>query len=287
MDRESPLRALVSTSATRLRVSVFLDVKRDTRFGRDAIYSQCCEITAAPNSSGRNDGSLVVVVHRRRRHSRRRPHYLEWCLDDVKASELKEGKRKASPECGFALVTIDTRRFLGQGPDTHARRSPPLAEVRDSKRATTTNLFETDHPQSTAATAACRRRHGRRHDAVNRRADKSRIIIAAGSTEGRKSPALLLAFLLARTFERYRSVFLRDRDRRRVVIVARPQTGRKRCAEPRLFYGALFRYISRRRRAGRARRRRRAFARDNVSRILSAASRYGRALESARARGRS
>lgn len=33
---------------------------------------------------------------------RRRQHYLEWCLDDVKASELKEGKRKASPKCGFA-----------------------------------------------------------------------------------------------------------------------------------------------------------------------------------------
>lgn len=33
---------------------------------------------------------------------RRRRHYLEWCLDDVKASELKEGKRKASPKCGFA-----------------------------------------------------------------------------------------------------------------------------------------------------------------------------------------
>jgi len=33
---------------------------------------------------------------------RSRRHYLEWCLDDVKALELKEGKRKASPKCGFA-----------------------------------------------------------------------------------------------------------------------------------------------------------------------------------------
>lgn len=48
-------------------------------------------------------GILGHHHHRRRGGGGgRRLHYLEWCLDDVKASELKEGKRKASPKCGFA-----------------------------------------------------------------------------------------------------------------------------------------------------------------------------------------
>lgn len=52
------------------------------------------------------DGTTVHKQRARERCRKRRilgrRHYLEWCLDDVKASELKEGKRKASPKCGFA-----------------------------------------------------------------------------------------------------------------------------------------------------------------------------------------
>jgi len=100
------------------------------------------------------------VVETARVLGRRRRHYLEWCLDDVKASELKEGKRKASPKYGFAsydryaLVSRSGSRYTLA---THHRsgytqnatrkfiRSQPLSDAAADVVAPTAGKKET-HP---------------------------------------------------------------------------------------------------------------------------------------------
>jgi len=80
--------------------------------------------------------------------SRGRLHYLEWCLDDVKASELKEGKRKASPKCGFASYDRYATVSRSGSRYTLATRR----RTRDTLKTRPANLF-----------GANRRRYRRRH----------------------------------------------------------------------------------------------------------------------------
>jgi len=90
--------------------------------------------------------------------ARGRLHYLEWCLDDVKASELKEGKRKASPKCGFASYdryatvsrsgsryTLATRRCTGHTQNASRKfirsQPPPLSPSPSPAKRKTRSIF--------------------------------------------------------------------------------------------------------------------------------------------------